>query len=131
MIVANHGQYMYVLPHLVKKLNAVFSYRSKNLHSFFKKLPKTKQFLENKIPNFLMCQGMNLHKHFFLFLALYILIDYIICSEDMYLLQTGMTVSTLFTDMPSPCFLEITLNCSHQCLFSFYIFNQFNETVKI
>lgn len=39
---------------------------------------------------------MNLHEQFFCFLALYTLIDYIICSKDMYLLQTGMTVSSLF-----------------------------------
>lgn len=39
---------------------------------------------------------MNLHEQFFCFLALYTLIDYIIYSKDMYLLQTGMTVSSLF-----------------------------------
>lgn len=39
---------------------------------------------------------MNLHEQFFCFLALYTLIGYIICSKDMYLLQTGMTVSSLF-----------------------------------
>lgn len=39
---------------------------------------------------------MNLHEQFFCFLVLYTLIDYTICSKDMYLLQTGMTVSPLF-----------------------------------
>lgn len=38
----------------------------------------------------------------FLFLALYILIDYIIFSKDMYLLQTGMTVSSLAYISVSP-----------------------------